>query len=334
MNLRNLLAQVRQRTRSDFRLGVYVVFGALAVLILLPIAVVRLLQGSTLHAGVDFAIVAFIVGSTVYAWRGGNLERLGVGVALVVATGGCMVATISTAGLYWLYPIVMAIAFLVRPRASVPIYAGVVLWLAIERETLAGTGQPLATLMALVVNGVFAMIFAERTSERREQLEQLATVDALTGAENRRALESELEIALAGFRRDARPVALAILDLDHFKTVNDRFGHDEGDRVLQRFVQIVQSSVRRTDRLYRYGGEEFVLLMPATDELGLQLAMSHLRSQIRAALKVRDEAVTVSIGGAILRAGEKREAWFGRADDALYRAKEAGRNRLEIDGAE
>lgn len=334
MNPRRALAKARQRARSDFRLGIYVVFGALAVLILLPIAIVRLAQGTMAHAAVDFAIVAFIVGATIHAWRGGNLERLGVVVAFTVASGGCVVATLSPAGLFWLYPIVMAIAFLVRPRAAVPIYAGVILWLAFEGDALAHTGQPLAALMAMVVNGVFAMIFAERTGERREQLEQLATIDALTGAENRRALETELEIAIAGFRRDARPVALAVLDLDHFKAINDRFGHEEGDRVLQRFVQIVQSSVRRTDRLYRYGGEEFVLLMPGTDELGLQLAMSHLRSQIRAALKIREEPVTVSIGGAILRAGEKREDWFSRADDALYRAKQAGRNRLEIDGAD
>ena len=334
MTPRAALALLRQRTRSDFRLGVYVVFGALAVLILLPIAFVRLAQGTLTHATVDFAIVAFIVGATVHAWRGGNLDRLGTVVAFAVASGGCMVATISPAGLYWLYPILMAIAFMVRPRTSLPIYAGVMLWLAIEGDALAHTGQPLAVLAALAVNGVFAMIFAQRSGERREQLEQLATLDALTGAENRRALETELEIAIAGFRRDARPVALAVLDLDHFKAVNDRFGHDEGDRVLQRFVQVVQSSVRRTDRLYRYGGEEFVLLMPATDELGLQLAMSHLRSQIRSGLMVRGESVTVSIGGAILRTGEKREAWFGRADDALYRAKEAGRNRLEIDGAD
>jgi diguanylate cyclase (GGDEF)-like protein len=334
VNWRLTLATLRQRTRSDFRLGVYVVFGALAVLILLPIAVVRVVQGAMLHAAIDFAVVAFILGATLQAWRGADLERLGILVALAVATGGCVVASLSPAGLYWLYPIVMAIAFMVRPRVSIPIYAAVILWLAIEGDALAHTGQPLAALAALVVNGVFAMIFAQRSGERRVQLEQMATVDALTGAENRRALEVELEIAIAGFQRDARPVALAVLDLDHFKTINDRFGHDEGDRVLQRFVQVVQASVRRTDRLYRYGGEEFVLLMPATDELGLELAMSHLRSQIRAALTVRDEPVTVSIGGAILRAGEKRDAWFTRADDALYRAKQGGRNRLEIDDAE
>jgi len=304
------------------------------VLILLPLAFVRLAQGSMAHAALDFSVVAFIVGATLHAWRGGNLDRLGNVVALAVALGGCLAASISTAGVYWLYPIVMVIAFLVQARVSIPLYIGVILWLVIEGDALAQTGQPLAALVALVVNGVFAMIFAERTGERRIQLEQLATVDALTGAENRRALETELEIAIAGFRRDARPVALAVIDLDHFKAINDRFGHDEGDRVLQRFVQVVQGSVRRTDRLYRYGGEEFVLLMPATDELGLQLAMSHLRSQIRAVLKVRDEPVTVSIGGAILRPGESRDAWFTRADDALYRAKARGRNRLEIDDAE
>ena len=331
MNRHALLARLRQRTRTDFRLGVYLVFGALAVVILLPIAVVRLVQGAMAHAAIDFAVVAFIVGATVHAWRGGNLDRLGMVVGVAIGVGGCLVATVSAAGMYWLYPIVMATAFMVRPRVSIPIYAGVILWLLVEGNALAQTGQPLAALAALVVNGVFAMIFAERAGERRVQLEQLATVDALTGAENRRAMEAELEIAVAGFRRDARPVALAVLDLDHFKTINDRFGHDEGDRVLREFVQIVQASVRRTDRLYRYGGEEFVLVMPATDELGLQLAMSHLRSQVRSALTVRGEPVTTSIGGAILRPGETREAWFSRADDALYRAKERGRNRLEID---
>lgn len=334
MRTHALLTLLRQRTRSDFRLGVYLVFGMLAVLILLPLGFVRLAQGAMVHAAIDFAVVGFIVGATAHAWRGGNLDRLGAMVAVAIALGGCLVATVSTAGVYWLYPIVMATAFLARPRVSIPIYAGVVLWLVVEREALAHTGQPLAALTAMLVNGVFAMIFAQRTGQRRVQLEQLATLDALTGAENRRALDTELDIAIAGFQRDARPVALAVLDLDHFKTINDRFGHDEGDRVLQRFVEVVQASVRRTDRLYRYGGEEFVLLMPATDELGLQLAMSHLRSQIRTRLKVRDEAVTVSIGGAILRHGEGREAWFTRADEALYRAKQYGRNRLVIDDAD
>ena len=331
--MKRIVELLRHRARADFRLGIYAVFGVLGILVLLPISVVRLVQGSLLHAAVDFAMVGFIIGATAYALRGGNLDRLGVVVAIGVTVGGCMATVVGVGGVYWLYPIVMATAFMVKPRIALSLFAAVVLFLWVEGDAVAKTGQPLAVLAAMVVNGVFALVFAGQAGERRALLEQMATIDPLTGAENRRALESELEIAIAGFRRDGRPVALALIDLDHFKRINDRFGHDEGDRVLQAFVRLVQASVRRTDRLYRYGGEEFVLLMPGTDELALELAMSHLRSQIRSGLQVRGEPVTVSIGGAILRVGEARDAWFSRADDALYRAKDSGRNRLEIDGA-
>lgn len=332
--MNNSLGAIQQRMKADFRFGVYCVFGALALVLLLPIAIFRWTQGLVLVAVVELVIIAFFLGAVIAAWRGMDLERLGTVLALVMGIGGSVLATLSPIGLYWLYPIVMAIAFMVRPMVSVPVCVAVLGWLLFDGHALEATQQRLAVIASMGANAMFAMVFAQRSDQSRGQLEQLATRDALTGAENRRALENELEIAIAGFRRDARPVALAVLDLDHFKTINDRFGHDEGDRVLQRFVQVVQASVRRTDRLYRYGGEEFVLLMRATDELGLELAMSHLRSQIRAALTVRDEPVTVSIGGAILRAGEKRDAWFTRADDALYRAKQGGRNRLEIDDAE
>ena len=330
--MKDAIADLRHRMRADFRLGVYVVFGALGLLILLPIAFVRLAQGNVPHAIVDFVIVLFITGATTYALRRGDLERLGFVVATGITAGGCAATHVGEAGLYWLYPVVMSTAFMVRARLAIVFCAGVIAFLWLDGTALREAGQPLAITVSMAVNGLFAIVFASRAGQRRAQLEQLATIDPLTGAENRRALEPELEIAIAGFRRDGRPVALALVDLDHFKKINDRHGHEVGDAVLQDFVRVVQSSVRRTDRLFRYGGEEFVLLMPATDELGLELAMSHLRAQIRAGLTARGEPVTVSIGGAILRVGEDREAWFGRADGALYRAKDRGRNRLEIDG--
>lgn len=328
-----LLDTLRQRIRADFRLGVYLVFGALTFLFLLPIAFVRLAQGQTLVAVLDFSIVAFMVVVVTYAWRKGDLQRLGVVVAVFMSLAGCTLAALSPAGLYWLYPIVMATAFMVSPQLSGLLCVAIIGWLLFDGRAIAATGQPLAATAAMAVSSIFAMVFAQRTGQRRVLLEQMTAIDPLTGAENRRALETALEIAIAGFRRDARPVALALIDLDHFKKVNDRFGHDVGDRVLQDFVRLVQASVRRTDRLFRYGGEEFVLLMPATDELGLELAMSHLRTKIREGLSVQGEPITVSIGGAILAMGESRDAWLGRADDALYRAKGSGRNRLEIDGS-
>ena len=328
--LAGLLDTLRQRVRADFRLGVYLVFGLLSVAVLLPIAGVRFAQGHTLLALVELVIIAAILAAVRHAWRGGDLDRLGVAITLLMTSAGALIATISPVGLFWLFPIITAGAFLAPGWLALPACLALIVFLLWEGEALLRSGQPLAVVGALFVNGVFAAVFARHASARRAQLEQLATLDALTGAENRRALEEELEIAIAGARRDGRPVALALIDLDHFKRVNDRHGHDEGDRVLQEFVRLVQASVRRSDRLFRFGGEEFVLLLPATDEIGLEFAMANLRRTL-AALTVSGEPVTVSIGGAVLRPGEDRDGWFGRADDALYRAKAGGRNRLEID---
>ncbi|WP_334131473.1 GGDEF domain-containing protein [Silanimonas lenta] len=326
-----LLAGLRRRARADFRLGLYLVFGLLAVLVLAPLGLVRLLQGNLPLALIDFGVSLVILAAMAHAWRGGNLDRIGLSITLLVNALGLIASHVSPGGLYWLFPILMASAFMVGPRLALLLCAGVLVYLLLDGRALARSGQPLAVLSALAVSGVFAAIFAGQSGRRRQQLERLATCDALTGAENRRALEAELERAIAAFRRDGRPVALALVDLDHFKRINDELGHDEGDRVLQAFTRLVQGSVRRTDRLFRYGGEEFVLLMPGTDELGLELAMSHLRSRLREGLRAGGREVTVSIGGAVLRPGEDRDHWFGRADEALYRAKELGRNRVEID---
>lgn len=319
-----LLDTLRQRVRADFRLGVYFVFGGLTVAVLLPITALRFAQGHTLLAVIELVIIATILLMVRHAWRGGNLDRLGILVTLLMTSGGALITAVSPVGLFWLFPIVTASGFLAPTWLTLPACFALIGFLLWEG------GQPLAMLGALFVNGVFASVFARHAGARRAQLEQMATLDALTGAENRRALEIELEIAIAGARRDGRPVALALIDLDHFKRVNDRHGHGVGDRVLQDFVRIVQASVRRTDRLFRFGGEEFVLLMPATDEIGFEFAMVKLRKALLE-LKACGEPVTASVGGAILRPGENRDGWLGRADDALYRAKEGGRNRIEID---
>lgn len=328
-----LLDAVRHRMRADFRFGVYLAFAAAALLMLFPLAMVRFAQGLPANGILNLVLSAIVVGAIVHGLRGGDLDRLGRIVAVLVTAGACAAILIGDTGAFWAFPAVLAAAFLVPPRLALLLAALVVAVLLLERDTLAASGQPLAMLLSLGGNVVFGLLFAHRSAMRRVELEALARNDPLTGAENRRSLEIELEIAIAGFRRDGRPVALALLDLDHFKSVNDRFGHEVGDGVLRDFARLVQASVRRTDRLFRYGGEEFVLLMPGTDELGLELAMSHLRTQIRQGLAVKGESVTVSIGGAILRVGESRDTWIGRADDALYRAKEGGRNRLEIDDA-
>jgi diguanylate cyclase (GGDEF)-like protein len=325
------IEDARRRIRADFRLGIYLSFAAMGMVFILPLMMVRLWQGDIARAALDLFIGAVIVFAMVYAWRGGDLDRLGTGASLAISAGAAVAVSINPAGVFWAFPVVLANAFLVSPRLSFLVAMALVSFVAYRILGEEGVAQPLSVLGGLAANAAFATVFARSSGLRREQLEQLATLDPLTGIENRRALETELVIALAAFQRDARPVAMAMIDLDHFKKVNDVHGHDVGDRVLRDFARLTEGAVRRTDRLFRFGGEEFVLLMPGTDDLGLELAMSHLRLRLRENLRAGTEPVTVSIGGAILRRNESSEAWCARADAALYRAKANGRNRLEID---
>ena len=160
-----------------------------------------------------------------------------------------------------------------------------------------------------------------------DQLEQVASTDRLTGAWNRRRFEEAVlpEIALAHRRRD--PLSLLMFDLDHFKRVNDTFGHGAGDAVLAGTAQTVRMHLRASDSLVRWGGEEFLVMTPATR---LEGAMG-LAEKLRAAVEAVDFPdvghVTMSLGVSEYAIGEGLEEWIERTDQALYRAKAEGRNR-------
>jgi diguanylate cyclase len=155
--------------------------------------------------------------------------------------------------------------------------------------------------------------------------------DTLTDTPNRLAYEERAELEIMRARRNDSPLCLAVFDLDHFKLVNDRFGHRVGDRLLRSVASIAVHRVRGTDLFARYGGEEFVGVFPDTSLEDVATLCDDLRERIAsAAFQFRGEVIsmTVSIGLSALRPDDSLESLFERADAALYRAKEAGRNRL------
>lgn len=160
------------------------------------------------------------------------------------------------------------------------------------------------------------------------ELHQFATTDALTGAWNRRHFEAVAEVEIAQAQRYGEPVTLLIYDIDHFKSINDRFGHLSGDRVLVELTRLVRSNLRAADLLARWGGEEFVVMMPhcGTNE-AVPLA-EKLRALVAHESFAEVGTVTASFGVAELAPAETLDTWLNRADDALYRAKEGGRNRV------
>lgn len=163
--------------------------------------------------------------------------------------------------------------------------------------------------------------------ENRKMLGQ----DPLTGTDNRRSMESILEREIAHSRREGEPLAVAMIDLDHFKRINDQYGHAAGDAALIHLTTLANAVLRGNDAFIRYGGEEFVLVLPGTALQGGVFAAERLQSLLaRRPLLYVDKriAMTFSAGVAVLAPDEEQHRLLQRADAALYEAKRSGRNRV------
>lgn len=197
----------------------------------------------------------------------------------------------------------------------------------IATEAVSSAGFAAAFSIQMFCHFGIALMVSEVSSERAEaRLQRIAQTDPLTGVGNRRWLVSQLPTQL--------PVGSAVLqlDLDHFKQINDRFGHSVGDRVLTAFAESLRSQLRDTDLLARIGGEEFALYLAGASPAEA-VAIAERLCSAAASLQLREQGeavpVTVSIGLACVHSpGQAWSAWLGRADQALYEAKRMGRNRV------
>lgn len=199
-------------------------------------------------------------------------------------------------------------------------------------ERLAVAVAVLLLLLLLAIAAVMRMLL--QLHRQRESMRLQSRTDELTSLGNRRWLREEAEEAFERRRRHGVPISLMLLDLDHFKTINDRFGHPVGDAVLVAFTRLLEQQVRHVDRVARMGGEEFAVLLPDSDLAGA----GALAERIREATSVMampgpaaGEQLTVSIG--VVEAGEEKglDRLYSRADQLLYRAKAGGRNRVVTD---
>jgi diguanylate cyclase len=174
---------------------------------------------------------------------------------------------------------------------------------------------------------------AERLRTRAREEHRQAMTDSLTGIPNRQAFEERMAEEFARWKRFHTPLALLVWDVDKFKDINDRYGHKAGDKVLKTLARTLHDSIRETDFLARFGGEEFVLLMTGAEAPALREVADKLRTAVGGCgfhFRGNSVQVTISCGIACFAEGDTPETVFDRADRALYHAKELGRDRCEL----
>lgn len=327
------LQRVRKSLREDFRLTIVSLLAAFAAIWILPFSIYRFATGNWLAGTMDLLIVLGVTLPTGYALLSGRSEWP-IRILAVVVCGGCVAAAmvLGLAGLMWSYACVAVLFFVLAPRSALALgllTLGANVLLA--ENALRSDFERFSYLASAALVGLYAFVVASRNASQRRRLERMAWLDPLTGVGNRRLLELELADAASKGAGAGTPPGLALLDLDHFKRVNDQFGHEAGDQALVQFAELVRQSLRKVDRFYRFGGEEFVLLAPALDAEGLHALAEKIRSTTASGLIGPGGPITVSIGATLLQPGEHWTSWLGRADAALYRAKHGGRNLAVVD---
>lgn len=185
--------------------------------------------------------------------------------------------------------------------------------------------------LEVLLGGLF---YPLRNALLYHQAIESAQTDSLTGLHNRAALDRHLPRELASFQRDNRPLALLVVDLDHFKQINDQYGHSVGDDVLRAIAECLLAATRCSDMVFRAGGEEFVVLVHVNQEQQALDAAERIRAAIESCTHVRSTTpgfpMTASIGLAVATSNDTLRSLFDRADQAMYAAKHAGRNRVGI----
>ena len=317
----------RQRRQEEV---ILMLLCALSIPSILPFGIYRLLQGSWASAIVDMALVLAMAAVIVHVWRTGRYQVTSVCVAIFYTGGMLVTVYLRGVGLvYWVYPTMISAYFILRPAVALAINSvGLVALVAILFGRVEVVN--LATIIVTVgLVNLFAYIFSYRTGIQTRRLHTAAERDFLTGVGNRRALDRHL----AEYAQERRPQlqsSLLLLDLDHFKQVNDQYGHAAGDKVLVRLAELMKRHTRSSDRVFRYGGEEFAIIASGAGLGSATILAEGLRNAVASAKLLEDHPITISIGVAYMDKQHTPEDWLAQADKMLYAAKQGGRNAVRV----
>ncbi|MCU6432800.1 GGDEF domain-containing protein [Undibacterium sp. Jales W-56] len=321
---------VKKRNRSKEEI-ILLMLCALSIPSILPFGLIRLFQANWTLAIVDLTIVSGMIAIFLFVWRTGRVQRASLIVTIFYSIGMLAAVFIKGASIvYWVYPTMIAAYFMLKASHALLINTfslSAIVWILNRQMNLLDLSSVVVTLVLI---NLFSYIFSYRTNLQHHELNLQAEHDFLTGAGNRRALDRALEAFSDDEMEKPLESCLLLLDLDHFKKVNDQFGHAVGDQVLKKLCDLIRTRLRATDGVFRYGGEEFVIIAVGTDISTASVLAEELRAKVESSPLCADCPVTVSIGVAKITPSETASSWFQRADAMLYEAKQGGRNTVRV----
>ncbi len=322
----------RQNTRElpDFTVKSAQGVAITAAILLTPFTVNNFLQGRNL-LGIFTLTILFLCAISAYiCYRGQyhlGINLFGITPALIIATVIAL-NQLDVAGSYWALLGVIAFYFILPEK---PAWITNILFVGIMVPVGWNVLDPaVATRFFAVLLGTsfFSFLSIREIHKQHHLLKEQAVTDPLTGLYNRSLLQKHLESAIHQSGRTDTEMALIMLDLDHFKKVNDELGHDTGDSLLKGMGEFLSNYFRTTDTVFRVGGEEFLALIYGTNKANTLLIAEKLREEIEQLTLIPNRITTVSIGVSALQSDMNWEQWMKHCDNNLYRAKSNGRNQV------
>lgn len=315
---------------ADFRRKSTLALAITALLILTPFSINNFLHERYLLGAGSLAIVGILVfiARTISRGRYSSLYILICLVPAILFFLSLAIQKQGIVGVMWCYPAILSF-YMMLPERKAWIANAALLCVAIPFIWI-GLDLSLATraTATLITVSVFSIILIRIITGQQKKLHDHAIKDPLTGLLNRTLLESLLEQSVEQNKRTGIPMTLLAIDIDHFKSINDKHGHDSGDMVLRVIGELLRKRVRSIDRVFRLGGEEFLAFLFGTDTTNGRTVAEEIRNAIASLQALPGSNITVSIGVATLQPGENRREWMKRSDENLYCAKREGRNQV------
>ncbi len=303
-----------------------------SVLIVTPFALSNFAVGHYL-IGIFTLILTSLCTINAYHCYQGNyhlgLNLFGIAPAIIIAIGYALYE-LGVVASYWPYLGILAFYFMLPEKPAW--ITNIIFILTISPIAWYVLEPSVAIRFTAVLLGLsfFAFLSMREIFKQHHMLKQLSATDPLTGLNNRLLLKSTIDHAIHQSARSNIAMSLIMLDIDHFKKINDEYGHSVGDSILGAIGALLQSFFRKDDTIFRIGGEEFLILIHNTNGIATHKIAEKLRSKIENLSLLPNGSVTVSIGVCELQADMNRKSWMKQCDDNLYLAKSSGRNQVVV----